>query len=446
MTTAQDVVIIGGGFAGLSAGVALSGRGFRVTLIEKRSRLGGRASSYTDPASGEVVDNGQHVFLRAYRRTIHFLETIGTIDQLVFQPRLALDMVDAGGSVTRFAAWGLPAPLHVAGAAASARGIPWRDRLAALSFGATLWKRGPADADGLTVEQWLDRHHQPASLRARLWHPLALATLNEEPAIAAAAPFATVLADAWFRRAEWSAIGLPRTGLGTLYTEAAQAFIEGRGGRVLTGRTATGLVVSRGRVSGVTLADGETLEASWYVSAVPYVNLPELLPSQVQLGHIAFLTTQGLVSSPIISLYLWFDRPILNHPFVGMVGTSWQWAFDRRALLGQSGQDGHITLVMSAAHASISRPNDELVDLALRELRDHFPAAQSARLHHRVMVKEPHATFSPRVGSDAHRPDQRTPIENFLLAGDWTRTGLPASIEGAVWSGYRCAELIGARP
>ena len=302
MTVDRDVVIVGGGFAGLSAGVALAERDYRVTLIEKRSRLGGRASSYVDPTTGEVVDNGQHVFLRAYRQTIRFLATIGTLDQLVFQRRFALDLVGPEGSTTHVSAFPFPAPLHVAAGVLAARGLPLRDRLAALSLGWRVWTRDDADARGLTVDEWLERHRQPAAVRERFWRPLALATLNEDPAVASASLFRAVLADAFFTRAAWSAIGIPRTGLGPLYTEASRTFIERHGGRVLTGCSAAGLGVERGRVRELLTSTGEMLRASWYVSAVPYVNLQEWLPSEVQLGHITFLAAQGLVSSPIISL------------------------------------------------------------------------------------------------------------------------------------------------
>ncbi len=442
MTQERDVIIVGGGFAGLAAGVALAERGYRVTVVEKRSRLGGRASSYVDQATGEVVDNGQHVFLRAYRATIRFLATIGTLDQLVFQPRLTLEVRGPGESRAHCAAARLPAPWHAAAGLLRASGLSWETRRRGLALGAHVWRRGAADAEGLTVTEWLDRHDQPRAMREYFWHPLAIATLNEHPDVAAAAPFAVVLVNAFCRHASWSAMGLPRTGLGPLYTDAAQRFIAERDGRVLTGQAASGLRIDRGRVTDLVLSDGSVMPASWFISAVPYVNLSELLPSEVQLGHIQFLASQGLVSSPIISLYLWFDRPVLDRPIVGMAGTAWQWAFDRRALLGQTGRDGHVALVMSAAHASITRTTDELVESALRELRATFPEARAATLRHRVAIKEPHATFSPRVGSDRFRPDHRTPLDNFFLAGDWTRTGLPASIEGAVQSGYRCAELI----
>jgi squalene-associated FAD-dependent desaturase len=442
MPRERDVIIIGGGFAGLAAGVALAETGYQVTVVEKRSRLGGRASSYVDQTTGEVLDNGQHVFLRAYQSTIRFLATIGTLDQLAFQRRLSLEVVGPSGRRTRFAAAPLPAPWHAAWGLALASGLPWQSRRRGLALGAHLWGRGDSDTAGLTVSQWLDRHDQPSAIRDHLWHPLAIAALNEHPDVAAATPFAVVLSNAFGRRAAWSAVGVPRTGFGPLYTAAAHAFIERRGGRVMTGQAASGLRILRGRVTDVVLSDGSALAGTWFVSAIPYVNLSEVLPSEVQLGHIPFLATQGLVSSPIISVYLWFDRPILDRPFVGMTGTTWQWAFDRRALLGQPGNDGHVALVMSAAHAFITRSTDELVDLALQDLRTCFHAAQGAMLRHRVVIKEPHATFSPRVGSDRFRPDHRTPLENFFLAGDWTRTGLPASIEGAVQSGYRCADLI----
>jgi squalene-associated FAD-dependent desaturase len=442
MTTGRDVVIVGGGFAGLAAGVALAERGYRVTVLEKRSRLGGRASSYVDPATGELLDNGQHVFLRAYRATIRFLATIGTLDQLVFQPRLSLEVVGPGGAATRVNAASLPAPWHMAVGLLRASGLPWDARHKGLALGWHLWRHGADDTKGLTVSEWLDRHQQPAAIRDRLWNPLAVAALNETPDVAAAAPFAAVLANAFFQCSSWSAIGIPRTGLGPLYTDAAQAFIEQRGGRILTGQAAAGLRVARGRVTDVVLSDGAALPASWFVSAVPYVNLPEVLPAEVQLGHVQFLAAQGLISSPIISLYAWFDRPVLDQPFVGLEGAAWQWAFDRRALLGRSSADGHIALVMSAAHGHLTRSTDELVGLALQELGERFPAARRAVLRHRVLIKEPHATFSPRLGSERSRPDQRTPIQNLLLAGDWTRTGLPGSIEGAVQSGFRCAEII----
>ncbi|MEW6683012.1 MAG: hydroxysqualene dehydroxylase HpnE [Nitrospirota bacterium] len=442
MPSDRDVVIVGGGFAGLAAGVALAERGFRVTVVEKRSRLGGRASSYVDQTTGDVVDNGQHVFLRAYRETIRFLTTLGTLDQLAFQTRLSLDVVGSDGVSSRIAAARLPAPWHVAVGLLRASGLSWEERRSALALGMHLRRHGAADAVGLSVTQWLDRHQQPLALRTRLWHPLAIAALNETPDVAAASPFTTVLTNAFFQRASWSAVGIPRTGLGPLYTDAAQQFIEQREGRILTGQPASGLRVVRGRVTELLLGDGSALTASWFVSAIPYVNLSELLPSEVQLGHVQFLAAQGLVSSPIISLYLWFDRPVMDQPFVGLVGTTWQWVFNRRLLLGQLQNDGHVALVISAAHAFITRTTDELLDSALRDLRAHFPAARTAVLRHRVAIKEPHATFSPRVGSERFRPDQRTPLENFFLAGDWTRTGLPASIEGAVQSGYRCAELI----
>ena len=442
MAADRDVVVIGGGFAGLSAGVALAERGYKVTLVEKRARLGGRASSHLDPNTGELVDNGQHVFVRAYQSTIRFLTTIGTLDRLVFQDQFRLTLVEADRPTTRIATLPLPAPFHLAAALLGARGLPIKDRLAALAFGSRLVHGKPAATANLTVDQWLKHEKQPPAIRARLWRPLALATLNEDPTVAAADPFATVLKETFFQHANWSAIGIPRTGLSALYTTAAQEHIEHHGGRVLTGTSAVGLTVGRGRVSGVVLGDGETLTASWYISAVPYVNLPELLPSEIQLGYIAFLASRGLISSPIISIYLWFDQPILPEPFIGMVGTAWQWAFDRRTLLGHPTSDGHIALVMSAAGKYISSSTDELLTLAIKELESVFPTARGATLRHRVVVKEPNATFSPTVGSEAFRPDQRTPLGNFFLAGDWTRTGLPASIEGAVRSGHRCAELI----
>ncbi|HET8760984.1 MAG TPA: FAD-dependent oxidoreductase, partial [Nitrospiria bacterium] len=162
MPSERDIVIvIGGGFAGLAAGVALAERGYRVTVLEKRSRLGGRASSFVDPATGEVLDNGQHVFLRSYQATIRFLATIGTLDQLVFQPRLSLEVVGLNGVRTRVTAALLPAPWHMAVGLMRASGLPWDARRKGLELGWHLWRRGADDTEGLTVAEWLDRHQQP---------------------------------------------------------------------------------------------------------------------------------------------------------------------------------------------------------------------------------------------------------------------------------------------
>src|SRR5688572_10462923 len=232
MTHEPDVVVVGGGFAGLSAATSLAGRGARVLVLEARPALGGRASSFTDPGTGEPVDNGQHVVAGAYRETFEFLERLGAMGGLRLQGSLELEIVEAGGRRTRFACPRLPSPLHLLAGLMRWPALGWRDRLAALRMGL---RRAPAPHE--TVRQWLQALGQTPRLIALLWEPLAVAALNQPIDTAAASSFATVVQRLLASRPA-PALGLAVVPLGDLYTIPARTFLEVRRGSVRTGRGA----------------------------------------------------------------------------------------------------------------------------------------------------------------------------------------------------------------
>ena len=274
-----------------------------------------------------------------------------------------------------------------------------------------------------------------------LWRPLALAILNETTERASALPLARTLSEWFLGGRRQSAMILPGSGLSRLYESTLPAFLEARGGSVRT-RSRVVRIETEGegseRVTGVTLADGTKLPATRMIVAVPHQALPPLLPAALA-GREPFASLFRLGESPIVSVHLWLDREVTALPFVGLLGTEVQWAFNRRALADDV--SGHLlTLVHSAAYAAAARPAPELAAAAMEDLRKVLPAARAARVLRARVIKERRATFSPRPGTDRLRPGARTPVAGLFLAGDWTATGLPATIEGAVRSGNRAAD------
>lgn len=438
----KDVLIIGGGFAGLAAGVALAEAGWRVRLLEQKPHLGGRARSFLDAETGSVVDNGQHIFMGCYRATRRFLETIGTLDRLRFQPGLAVQFLDADGRLTSLRCPKLPAPWHLLAGVLGSGSFTARQKLEVMRLGLRL--RSGRGADGArearSVEEWLAARGQSAGLRRNFWDLLCIAMMNEEPKLASAALFARVLRLALFHSSEDSRLGIARVGLSDCYTQAAAEFLAERGGRVDLGCNVARLAVRAGVCEGVETAEGEVISADAVVSAVPWFVFPRLLPEELLRSEPVFTDILRLHAAPIISINLWFDRPVTELEFAGMRGTTLQWMFNKGRILGQPAD--YLSLVLSGAHRHIQRDKNDLIEEAVREVRALLPEARGAKLLRALVLKERQATFSPRPETESARPPCRTPLRGLFLAGDWTSTGLPATIEGAVQSGYAAAGAV----
>ncbi|HZR79531.1 MAG TPA: hydroxysqualene dehydroxylase HpnE [Candidatus Binatia bacterium] len=447
----KHVAVVGGGFAGLAAGVELAERGFRVTVLEARGHLGGRAYSFRDEATGTTVDNGQHAMMGCYARALSFLDRIGAGSRITRQRDLRVPMRHRtrGRGVIRCAP--LPAPLHLAGGVLGYRLLARRERLGALLAGARMMrmraKRDRRLAE-LTIDELLVSLGQSENARRSFWHPVAVATCNEAPERAAAAPFAEVVARAFFASRSDSQFVFARVGLSELYTGAAQAFIEARGGRVALRAPVDALEVAGERVAAARLRDGTSLAADAVVCAVPPRALAGLLPPALAADR-SFRRIGDLGASPIVSVHLWFDRPVLGDDFVGLVGTTTQWVFDRARLgidagagEGSGAGGGSISAVISAARDVVERDGDEVARTAVEDIRALVPDARRARLEKSLVVKEKEATIALTPAAEALRPMAWTPIRNLAIAGDWTATGLPATIESAVVSAGRAVALV----
>lgn len=434
------VIIIGGGFAGLRAGVSLSERGFEVLLLERRGFLGGRAYSFQDAVTGDTVDNGQHLFMGCYRRTIAFLEKINCLDRLKFQDNPRVDFLDRENGFISFECPSLPAPLHAVAGLLRMKGITPGDKLRAFKVGRAIQKNGKSKSKPLTVSQWLDRLDQSQRIKERFWYPMTIATLNESPEIASAEMMKVVLKEAFARSRKSTSIGIARVGLSDLYTTGASAFIEAHGGTVRTGAQVNRFVVERDKVAAVELKDGERITADYFISAVTPSAFLQMIPGELREGE--FRALASLSSSPIVSINLWFDRQVIDREFVGLIGTRSQWIFNKDLIVKPAGQANQIAVIISAARDFVDWTKDRMVEMALAELNELLPESRSAKLIHCRIVKEREATLSHTLESDRIRPGARTPLSNLILAGDWTATGLPATIESAVISGETAAQII----
>jgi squalene-associated FAD-dependent desaturase len=336
------------------------------------------------------------------------------------------------------------------------RALPLGDRLGALRLARTLLnarRRGPAavaaDAPAsMTVSQWLDAHGQSAALSEWLWHPLAIAALNQSAHEAAAPPFVRVLAELFGPRVEDSAIGLPAVPLDELFGEPARRAIESRGGVVRTKTIARVLIGADLAVCGVRAGD-DTIDTRCVVSAVPWHAFGALFEAGVPDALASMARDAARMEPrPIVTVNLWLDGEVALPQFVGLIGGPMHWMFDKGKIFGATegpvfgpGRSSHLSVVASGAVELAGRENDEVAALAFAQLRRALPELADRRVQRAVVVRERRATFSLAPGAPL-RPQTRTPLEGFVLAGDWTDTGLPATIDGAVVSGERAAESV----
>ncbi len=461
-----DVVVIGAGFAGLSAAVRLAAAGRRVLVLEARGRLGGRATAFVDRETGYPVDNGQHVLAGCYHETFRFLGAIGARDRVALQDTLDVAFIDPSGRRSRLRCPRLPAPWHLAAGVARWSGVGWRDRLPLARLSGALKAGAPPPPESETVAAWLARLGQTSRMIEMLWEPLAVAALNQGIDRALAGPFVRVLAQMFTGATRDAALGMTATPLDEMYAEPARAFVEARGGEVRVNALAR-VSIAGGRMESLTIR-GEALDMPGAViAAVPWFGLPALF--QDPEGALTALVgaASATAASPIVTVNLWLDRRVLPDAFVGLPGRTMQWVFDtsqiRRTSAGSapgsaraaarapaqgSGPGaalgpapGHLSLVSSGAEAVLRQSNDELIALAWRELTGAIPEARHAEVMRATVVREPQASFSLAPGQPA-RPATRTAVAGLFLASDWVDTGLPATIESAVVAGHRAADDI----
>jgi squalene-associated FAD-dependent desaturase len=439
------VAVAGGGLAGLATACALSDSGFRVTLFEKRPFLGGRASSYQHPGTGEVVDNCQHVLFRICTNLIEFYHRIGVIDQIRWFDQM--NFIEPGGRISVMKSSFLPAPLHTAPSFFNFSFLNVADKLSIARALVPLTLTQQRDT-GQSFQHWLDRHGQTEHALTRFWRPILVSALSEELDRISISAAAQVVRESMKSPAARQ-MGVPTVPLTDLYN-AAGDYVRERGGVLHFRRSVEGFVSESSQVR-VRLSDAEE-PFDFLVVTLPFEALDRLLPDAAESSPLRQQLSH-FETSPITGIHMWFDRQISDLDHAVLLDRTVQWMFHKSRLqpirtqatngTGSGAAGGsYIELVVSSSKTLLDKSRAEIVDLALAEVREFFPASREANLMKATIIKEVNATYSPRPGIDAYRPGPVTPWPRVFLAGDWTATGWPATMEGAVRSGYLAAEAL----
>ena len=441
-THAPTVAIAGGGLAGLAAGCALAEAGFRVTLFERRPYLGGRASSYQHPGTGEVVDNCQHVLLGCCTNLLDFYRRAGVEDKIRWYDELTF--LEPGGRASVIAPSGLPAPLHTAVAFLKADCLSFRDKLAISRAMTVLAPAVPPDR-GESFLGWLQRHGQTTQAIERFWKTILVSALNEDLDQVSVPYAAQVVRESFLKSAAAGRMGIPTVPLTELYSTAGD-YIRSRAGEIQLRAGVESFRAEASRVSVTT--NGQQGQFDYLVLAVPFDVLGRLLPDAPAAAPLAAALAE-FSTSPITGIHLWFDRQISELDHAVLLDRTIQWMFHKSRLIASRGKEGrengngsYVELVVSCSRSLVEKSKAEIVELALKEVQEFFPSARGANLLKSTVIKEVNATYSPRPGIDQHRPKPETAWPRVFLAGDWTATGWPATMEGAVRSGYLAAEAL----
>ncbi|OQO93904.1 phytoene dehydrogenase [Saccharomonospora piscinae] len=435
-----DVVVVGSGLAGLTTACDLADAGFAVTVLEARSRLGGATFSFE--RDGLTVDNGQHVVLRCCTGYRALLERLGSGEGMAVQERFRVPVLAPGGRFAELRRTDAPAPLHLAPAIARYSALSPLDRARVLRAALALRSLDPDDPalDDHSFGDWLARHGQNAATRERLWDLVSVAALNGDVSQVSLASAVMVFRTALLDAPDAADIGVPRWPLEDLHVRPAEKYLLERGGVVRTRSAVRGVTPTRDRF--LVRLDDEVIDADAVVLAVPPEAASRICPERAGL-HRRRLAQLGSV--PIVNVHVVYDRPVTDLPFAAAVGSPVQWVFDRTAAAGlDEGQ--YLTVSLSAADTWLTAPASVLRDVFLAELGRLFPpAAAPAARHPRFFVtRQRRATFRQAPGSNRLRAAQRTAMPGLVLAGSWTATGWPDTMEGAVRSGHRAADLVAA--
>lgn len=433
-------MILGAGLAGLAAGMALSEAGLPVTVLERKSIPGGRASSFIAQDSGEEVDNCQHVLMGCCTNLRDFYRRAGVDNRIRWHQ--SLSFLEPNGRVSTLRSSRLPAPFHLLPSFFRAGFLSPADKRAiAGALMRMLRPEPPGRLDGLTALAWLQELHQPAPAVERFWRVVLVSALNEDLERCSAAYARQIFRLGFLAHRRAYEMGVPSVPLRDLY-EPSVARLRGRGGEVHFRRAARALELGvGGAVSGVRLSDGELLAADTVISAVSFEAVPALLPGD-WATHPHFRGCAQLQGSPISAVHLWYDREVTPMDHAVLLDRPVHWMFNKTRNYARENGGSYLGCVVSASREWLPLSRGEILATTQREIQAAFPAAARATLLKSAVIKEARATFSAAPGVDALRPEAATPIPGFYLAGDWTRTGWPPTMEGAVRSGYEAAERV----
>jgi squalene-associated FAD-dependent desaturase len=457
METKPHVVVLGGGISGISTAMYLLEKGYPVTLVEARKFLGGRAFSITDTDSGGGVDNGQHVIVGCCTYFRDFLRRLGVQEKWYLQPRLRIQVLDRRGKEGLLASSCLPSPFHLLPAFLAYPHLAPSEKLRVMLAlaRAKFTDRHQEHLERLSFYQWLKEQGQSERAIQNLWNLLVMPTLNDDVRDVSASMGLMIVQEGMLEGYHNADLGYARDSLLDSIGSPAREYLDAKGCKLLLGRPIKRVILGKGMVKSIELTSGESLSAPVYVSALPCDVLLRVLSEELVEAQPFFHQLKGLETSPIINIHLWYDRPVMEGDFCAFVDSPVQWVFNKSAIhpnkfypnspdrdAESSGEGQYICISVSAAWEFIDLPREELAEKFVTEMARVFPRGQQARVVRSLVVKQRNATFRCLPGANNLRPGSRTPIANLFLAGEWTHTGWPSTMESAVRSGYNAAAAI----
>lgn len=440
MKQPEPVIVVGGGWAGLAAAAELARYDIPVTLLESAKQLGGRARRVLfgndESDNSMAIDNGQHILIGAYDSTLDMLHNIGLHEEdVLLRKDLYLRMHSAKGRSIRMKTGKIPAPIHLLKGLLTASGLSLRDRFKAIKFSAALAKSDfKLDQDESCLSLFT-RYQQSDKLIKALWEPLCLGALNTHIEDASAEIFLRVLRDTFSHNRANSNYLFPIVDLGRLFPDPVLDYVEKNGGSIKLAQRVTQLEITDHAITGVATEE-QTYHAPYVILATPYSVTEQLIMEHDSMQDISHQLHQ-FSSNPIVTVYLQFPADIrLKHEMLGMVHTTSQWVLDRRICQ----QPGLFAVIISGTGPHMKMSNDELSTHVIAELRRQLMSLPEPQ--QTMVIREKRATFHCRTNINKIRPSNHTPVNGLFLAGDYTNTELPATLEGAVRSGVRCAKKI----
>ncbi len=424
MNGQKSVCVIGGGVAGLSAAVFLAKENFKITLVEASPKLGGRAYSFFDKQLGIIIDNGQHIFASWYKDTFEFLKIIGSYDKLKFQKRLEVNFRDLNGK-----SYTLKSPFNFFFGMITYDALSFKDNMCLIRFLRKIKSGKLRDIDlrNINTDELFVETEQTVNLIKSFWEPFIVAVFNAEPKDTSALMFVEMINHGFIEKGN-SNLVLPNDFLSDIYVEPTVNYLRKKDANVILNKQASSFKFKDDKITSLILEDKSEIESDIYVSAVPFFDLEKLLGNEF---------VSKLETSSITNIHIKFSESIdeiIKERFVGILDATIQWVFKVK--------DDQICVVISASNEIAEKDKEEIFEIAKRELTNSFQEIKNKTIDGYRVIKEMRATFKPNKDSLNNRLDNKTAYNNFFLAGDWTNTGLPSTIEGAVRSSKKCVNLI----
>ena len=422
----KKVIVIGGGFAGLTAAAYLTKNNFKVTLLEASPKLGGRAYSFIEKDTNTFIDNGQHILMGCYHDTLNFLKLIGAQNNFTFQKRLEVNFVKEGFQILPLKSFPLFYPLNLFFGVINYRAIKLSDRLSLLKVFLKLPFYSSEKISNLNIKEWLETEDQSQNVQNAFWKILAVGALNTSIEKASAKIFIDILKEIFLNGSKAPTIVLPKFGLSKSYVNNAEEYISQNGSEINTSESVEKFILKNSRIIDIQTNKKVYSDFDFVVSAIPAYALSKILTDDIKIELPQF------EYSTILNIHIWLKKNNIPNGFFGLINSPLHWVFNKGT---------HLNIVISDANVYVNNTEQEIIDIVKFELQKFFLLDRELISNYKIM-KEKRATFIPSEVVISNRPSQKTKIENLFLAGDWVDTGLPSTIESAVKSGRVAADLI----